>query len=347
MAAHKEWKKILVIVFMMGGILCLHYFTFPDMEYHHTVYRMLFFLPMVFGCFWFGLKGGAYVSASILIFYLPYVLKQWQRFSFEDFHRLSEIALYMVIAFILGFLVERGKRKHRALLRAESLAAIGRALSEVAHDMKTPLVAIGGFTDQVYRKLKSDDPNRKKLDVVIQEAARLESLVKNMLDFGRTIELQTHKINLNDLVLESLKVAQPLAEKAGVELKADLNFSLPPLLLDSPRVKQVLLNLLTNAVQASPAGEHILVKTRPARNGIVLEVIDRGCGINQEDHENVFQPFFSTKKGGSGLGLAIVKKIVEAHEGEASFCSNGQKGVTFRARFPFRESSEPRVIEAQ
>jgi signal transduction histidine kinase len=318
MAPNKEWKKVVVIAVMVSGIIFLHYFTFPDLIYRHAFYRMLFYLPLVLGCFWFGLKGAIYVSTSVLI-----------------------------IAFVLGFLVEKGKEKQIALLRAENLAAIGRALFEAAHEIKTPLVAIGGFADQVYRKLKSDDPNRRKLDVVIQETARLESLVNNMLDFGRTVELQTHKINLNELVLESLEVAQPLANKSGVVLKSDLDFSLPLFTADAPRVKRVLLNLMTNAVQASSADEVVLIRTRSVKEWAVLDVIDCGCGINQEDYENVFQPFFSTKKGGSGLGLPIVKKIVEAHAGEISFLSNGQKGVTFRVRFPYRESSEPKAIEAQ
>jgi signal transduction histidine kinase len=332
---------------MVSGIIFLHYFTFPDLIYRHAFYRMLFYLPLVLGCFWFGLKGAIYVSTSVLILYTPYVFKQWQGFSFEDVHKLSEVAISIFIAFVLGFLVEKGKEKQIALLRAENLAAIGRALFEAAHEIKTPLVAIGGFADQVYRKLKSDDPNRRKLDVVIQETARLESLVNNMLDFGRTVELQTHKINLNELVLESLEVAQPLANKSGVVLKSDLDFSLPLFTADAPRVKRVLLNLMTNAVQASSADEVVLIRTRSVKEWAVLDVIDCGCGINQEDYENVFQPFFSTKKGGSGLGLPIVKKIVEAHAGEISFLSNGQKGVTFRVRFPYRESSEPKAIEAQ
>lgn len=346
MAELKQWKRKLLIAVMVSGIIFLHYFTFPDLTYRHAFYRMLFYLPLVLGCFWFGLKGAIYVSASVLILYTPYVLKEWQGFSFEDFHKLSEVAISIFIAFVLGSLVEKGKEKQIALLRAENLAAIGRALFEAAHEIKTPLVAIGGFADQVYRKLGSDDTNRRKLEVVIQETARLESLVKNMLDFGRTIELQTHKMNLNELVLESLEVALPLASKSGVVLKSNLDPSLPLFAADALGVKRVLLNLMTNAVQASSAGEEVLVKTRSVQQWAVLDVIDCGCGINQEDYNNVFRPFFSTKKEGSGLGLAIVKKIVEAHAGEISFLSNGQKGVTFRVRFPFREASAPKGIEA-
>ncbi len=335
MSDNREWTKVVFIALMIGGILSLHYFTLPYMRYQHALYRMLFSVPLVLGGLWFGLKGAIYVCASVSILYLPYTIKQWQGFSLEHFHELLEALLYIIIALILGSLVEKERKKHRALLQAEGLAAIGRAISEVAHDMKTPLMAIGGFANQVSRKLPQDDPNQKKLDVVIQETARLESMVKAMLDFGRPLEIQPAKISLNELVLESIEVAQPVARKTGVELKADLEQSLPSPLLDGPRIKQVLLNLMTNAVHASPAGERVLVRTRLERNVVVLEVVDRGCGITEEHRESVFHPFFSTKKGGTGLGLGIVKKIAEAHRGEVSFRPNPGKGVTFSVRFPF------------
>jgi signal transduction histidine kinase len=110
-------------------------------------------------------------------------------------------------------------------------------------------------------------------------------------------------------------------------------------MLDPARFKQVLLNLITNAVQASPVGERVVVRTRLDNNIAKFEVIDWGPGINQEDGRNIFKPFFSKKKGGTGLGLAIVKKIVEAHRGEISYHSNGEKGVTFTVRLPVRRGN--------
>lgn len=158
MADHKERTKGVVVALMIGGILCLHYFTLPHMRYHHAVYRMFFYLPLVLGSLWFGLKGALYVSVSVSVLYLPHLIKEWQGLSLENFHKLMEGTLYIVIAVILGLLVEKERNKHRALLRAESLVAVGKAVSEVAHDMKTPLMAIGGFAHQVSRKLGQGDP---------------------------------------------------------------------------------------------------------------------------------------------------------------------------------------------
>ncbi len=336
MSNHNEQIKAVVIALMIGSILSLHYLTLHDMRYYHALYRMLFYVPLVLGSTWFGIKGAMYVCVSVSVLFLPHAMAQWEGFSFEDFMRLLEGVLYIVIALILGFLVEKERKKHRALLRTESLAAVGKTVSEIAHDMKTPLMAIGGFARQVSRKLGKGDPNHKKLDIIIQETTRLESMVGEMLDFGKPMKLQLTDTNLNELVLDSIKVAKPLAKKAGVALKTDLADSLAAIALDVPRVKQMLLNLITNAVQASPEGEHVLVRTRPGNPGVVLEVVDDGSGIAKEHHESIFHPFFSTKKGGTGLGLGIVKKIVETHGGEISFHPNAEKGVTFTVRFPFR-----------
>ena len=340
MAGHNRWKKIAFISLVTGGILFLHYFTFPDLKYHHAVYRMLLYLPLVLGCFWFGLKGAGYISIGVSAFYLPYLVHNWQGLSVDDFEKVLEGVLYFTIAFILGFLVERERKKHRALLQAESLAAVGRAISEVAHDMKTPLIAIGGFAGQVCGKLSSQDSNRRKLEIVMQETTRLEALVKNMLDFGKPLEVQREQTRLNELVLQTIETVRPMAQDEGVELEADLHPSLPSLMLDASRVKQVLINLMTNAVQASPKGERVQVKTLRNRQKVWLEVIDHGCGIPAQTQKTIFDPFVSTKKGGTGLGLAISKRIAEAHGGKIIFQSDGEKGATFTLRFPLAESDK-------
>ncbi len=334
MTVDRARKKIIVIFLILGCIFCVYYFTPPSMKYQHAVYRVLFYVPLVLASFWFGLNGSIYVCAAVAIFFLPYVVKYWHGFSLEDFHELLEFMLYIAVACILGLLVDKERKEHRALFRAESLAAVGRAVSEIAHDMKTPLMAIGGWTTLVLRGLRGEDPHRIKLEMVVQETARLDSMVKEMLDFSRPSELKLRKISLNELVRETVEVALPMPGNTKVDLKTDLQHSLPPLLLDGPQIKQVVLNLMTNAVQASPPGERVLVSTRVEKHDVVLQVADCGCGIREEDLESVFHPFFSTKKEGTGLGLGIVKKIVEAHQATVSFHPNPERGVTFIVRFP-------------
>jgi signal transduction histidine kinase len=336
MGDKKQKIKVGGIALMIASVLCLHYFTFPGMRYHHAVYRMLFYLPLILGSLWFGMKGALSVCLSVSFLFLPYAIMQWRGFTFENFQMLLEGVLYILIAFIIGVLVERERKKHRALLRAEKLSAVGKAVSEIAHDMKTPLMAIGGFATQVSGKLGRDDPDQKKLGIVIEETTRLESMVREMLDFAKPIEIGNAKTSLNALVQEAIEVSEPMAKENGVALQNDPAPSLPSLHLDAPKMKQALLNLFANAIQASSDGKDVVVRTRLEGRSVVLEVVDSGHGITEEHSQNIFHPFFSTKMEGSGLGLGIVKRIVEAHGGEISFVSIPGEGTTFAVRLPVK-----------
>ena len=337
-----KYLKITFIAILIAVVLFLHYFTLPTHAYYHAVYRMLFYIPLIMAGFWYGLRGALTVCAIVLVLFSPYVLMRWRGLSLEEFDTLMEGFLFIVTAFIIGLLSEREKKERGARIEVERLAAIGKTVSEVAHDMKMPLMAIGGFTRQVARALESGDANQKKLDIVIQETTRLESMVKEMLDFGKPIDLDLSQENISEIILYSVEISRPLARKADVELELDANpdHSLPAIPLDVSRMKQVVLNLLANAIQASPAGEKVRVRTSMNKNEVILKISDGGSGINEKDRANVFRPFFSTKKEGTGLGLPIVKKIVEAHGGQIDFHPNPTKGVTFVVRLPLAGRGE-------
>jgi two-component system sensor histidine kinase HydH len=326
--------RVTIIAVMIGGILCLHYLTVPQRAYYHAVYRMLFYLPLILGGLWFGLKGALSICAVVSITYSPFLIIHWKGLSVETFDKVLEGVLYVVVAVVLGLLVEKEKAEHKARMESERLAAVGKTVSEIAHDMKTPLMAIGGFASQAGRALERDDPNKNKLDIVVKETSRLESMVKEMLDFGRPLILEKSESDLNKIVLDSLEMSEPMAKEAGTVLAAQTESSLPAMPLDESRIKQVILNLISNAIQASPPGETISVRTAMGKRTAILEVSDCGCGIKEENRENVFRPFFSSKKNGTGLGLSIVKKIVEAHGGEIDFYKNPEKGVTFKVSLP-------------
>ncbi len=327
------WLKIGLTGGLLVGISLLHYLTDPYEMEIHAVHRRLYYLPLVLGSFWFGIKGAAAVSISAIALYFPYALYNW-RGTFHDFDTLLEGGLFVFIALTLGFLVERQKKEHAARIEAERLAAIGKVVSEIAHDMKSPLMAIGGFANQVSRKLPEDADSNKKLQLVIQETKRLEVMVKEMLEFGKPLQLVLSRADLNELAQETVEVLKPVAAKEEVELKFEPDRSLPALHLDDSKLRQVLANLIANAIQASDAGEEVLVKTRRSNSEALVEIADRGCGIPEQDREKIFQPFFSTKKKGTGLGLANVKRIMEAQGGKVTFHPNKDKGTTFIITLP-------------
>ena len=333
MTGHNRYLKITVIIVLIVLIFILHYSTINKDIIKHAVYRMLFYLPLILGSFWFGIKGAIGVSATVVILYTPYAYFQWGKYS-HDFHIVLEGVLYVCLSLILGYLSEREKREQAARLEAERLASIGRAVSEIAHDMKSPLMAIGGFVSQVSQKLDPEKKERKKLEIVIKETSRLETMVKEMLDFGHPMELQKSMVNINNLAGECVEAVLPIAESYNVDIFTEFDTDLPLVSMDGNRIKEVIVNLVTNALEVSPPGEKVLVKTLPAQNDILLEISDHGKGVKKEDMDKIFDPFYSTKKSGTGLGLAIVKKILAAHKGNVSVRQNPDKGVTFSLRIP-------------
>ncbi len=256
----------------------------------------------------------------------------------EEDYDASDVRQVTLLMDGMWKLIQR-EQAERALREAESLAAMGRALSAVAHDIKTPLVAIGGFTRIVNEHLEKGSPDRAKLDIVVGEVARLEQMIHQMLDFSRPLELNLSTEDLNRVIHESLVMIDAEAVKRRVRLDRNLAAA-PALPFDAMRMKQVLINLILNAIQASPADSTVAISTRLKGERVIIDITDCGCGIPVEKRKEIFLPFFSTKKEGTGLGLPIVKKIVQAHHGSIQILDNPKKGITFRVILPVRPSKE-------
>jgi len=159
-------------------------------------------------------------------------------------------------------------------------------------------------------------------------------MMKDLLDFARPLALQREQEDLNKLIAESLSVVEDEAQRRKVNIRHTPSEKLPPVAMDTMRMERVLINLIMNAVQASPEGETVTVQTYRDGSSLVVDIADCGCGIPLDNREEIFNPFFSTKKEGTGLGLPIAKKIVEAHEGHIKILDNPEKGVTFRLMIP-------------
>jgi PAS domain S-box-containing protein len=230
-------------------------------------------------------------------------------------------------------LVER-QRSEKALRDSERLAAMGSAVAGLAHDIKIPLISIGGFTELVQRHLGPGSRDYKALDIVLKETKRLEKMVKDILDFSRPLKLEKTSENTCTMVKEAIEIVADEAHTKNVRVNAHLSQCENPVSMDAIRMKQALINLVMNAIQATPTGRVVSVNLSRSGQEVVFDIIDRGDGIPLEDRCKVFSPFFTTKKEGTGLGLSIVKKIVEAHEGRLEILDNSGAGLTFRVLLP-------------
>ena len=326
--------KILVIALLIAATTFFHYSTELGAHYYHVFYQGLYFLPVLLAGFWFGLRGGILASLSITILYLPFTVMHWQAFSAEDFNNVMEIVLYNLVAVILGILRDREKKEQIRLHEAESLAAIGKAVSTLAHELKNPLVAIGGFSRLVKKHLPKNHPYRDKIDIIIEEGRRLEKMVKEILNFSRPPNMNFEKEDIKGIIDQSLPIVSHLAEGKNVGLSLEPTPHLPLVSLDSERLKQAFLNLLSNAIDASPEGGQVIVSIRQGGRSIMVDVTDHGPGIPNSQRGEIFSPFFTTKKHGTGLGLAITKNIIEAHKGSLEILDKPERGTLFRVTLP-------------
>ncbi|GBE13637.1 sensor protein ZraS [bacterium BMS3Abin13] len=333
-------KKILLLMLVIA-ISLLHYGIDRSHLHYHPYYSEFYYLPIVLAGLWFGLRGALTVSAAITVCYLPYVFRHWQGGSPYDFDKLVSVGLYNGLAVLVGILRNREMAASERLLQARHLASVGRSLAAVAHDMKTPLVVIGGLTRRVWEKMAADDPAREKLALVIREATRMEEMTKDMLDFSRPLNLHRTYADINKTVRDSLALVADAAKKKKVRIVPELCEGLPNIYFDAMRMVQVIVNLILNAVQASPAGGTVTVRTDRVGENVIVEVIDRGCGIREDQRGRIFDPFFTTKKEGTGLGLPIVRKIVDAHGWTMEILNNRDQGVVSRIMLTVDEEGLP------
>ena len=326
--------QIVVIFVLVFFVTMLHFLTRQEETILHVIYRELYFLPIILAGFWFGLRGGLATALVITALYVPIVIGKPRGLTGHDLGNLLEILLFNIIGILVGWLQDREIIHQQMRRKEEGLAAMGKAVACVAHDMKTPLIAIGGFAQQIRRKLPEEDRTGKKLDIVLQQTERLELMVKDMLGFAKPLDLNCQDDDFNKLLQETILIAEEKARKYHVQLSLQLQDDLPVCSYDSHRLQQALLNLINNAVEASPAGGEVIIRSKMDTNNLFIEVEDYGEGISTDKMDKILQPFVSSKKEGTGLGLPIVKKIAEAHGGILQYEQRDEKGMVFRIILP-------------
>ncbi len=242
------------------------------------------------------------------------------------------------------------------LVQSEKLAALGEVSAEVAHEIKNPLVSIGGFARRLQNTVKkitadSDDKEKKVKDlntyanIITGEVARLEKLLKNILFYSKAAVLEREEVQINDILAEVIYLFRSGFYGKSIVVNQEKSDDLPVLLLDRQKIKQVLINLFFNAMESMPEGGELNVETYQGeyilgQKVVTVRLEDTGGGIPQEIFDNIFNPFFSTKSSGTGLGLSISRKIIEHHGGTIRFENNIGHGVTVYIHLPLQNSPD-------
>jgi signal transduction histidine kinase len=215
------------------------------------------------------------------------------------------------------------------------LSASGRLTRGVAHEVKNPINAIVLHLQLLRNKLAHQEPDTQRhMDIIDSEIRRLDRVVQTLVDFTRPRDLHLEEVDFRLLMEDVAQLAAPDAEQHGVTIERHMSEQPLPVKADVDLMKQAMLNVVINGVQAMPEGGVLSISARREGTAIVAEVHDQGAGIPQDVHDKVFELYFTTKKDGSGIGLAQTYQILQWHYGSVDFESGGGAGTTFRFHLP-------------
>jgi signal transduction histidine kinase len=222
------------------------------------------------------------------------------------------------------------------------LSASGRLTRGVAHEVKNPINAIVLHLQLLRNKLSQQEPDtRRHMDIIDSEIRRLDRVVQTLVDFTRPRDLHLEEVDLRRLLEEVAQLAAPDAEQHGVTIERQMPEERLPIKVDVDLMKQAILNVVINGVQAMPQGGLLTISARRDHNAVVAEVRDQGSGIPRDAHDKIFELYFTTKKDGSGIGLAQTYQVLQWHYGSVDFESAEGTGTVFRFHIPKASAVEP------
>lgn len=349
----RAWSLVAAI----AGVSLLHYHTSTGHVWLHQFFQRAYYLPVILGALWFGWRGGTLTAALSGIFYTPHIVMSWRSELEYTVPQYVEIAMFFAVGVVTGILAdhERMQRKKveetarklsevyaqlqasfEQLRRADRLSALGELSAGLAHEIRNPLGSVEGAVQILRRPELAIESRNEFGDLAQKEVNRLKSLLTSFLNFARPQSPQRAPTEPGELLQSVSKLVTETAKMSGVQIRVQSVEDVPAIPVDPEQMKQVLLNLVINAIQATPDGGQVVLRAARETDGVTLEVQDQGVGIPSEDLERIFNPFFTTRPDGTGLGLSIAYQIVSQHGGHIAARRNPDQGMTFSVTLPFR-----------
>ena len=353
--------SFLVLIVIIIGLL--HFFTPGHLFFYHDTYRRLSYFPIVFGAIWFGFRGGLTLAIMSSIFFIPHILLYIGQGPETYLNELLEVILYLAAGTVTGLIVNKeNKLRQQYKLLSEKLeksysrlheetqllieveeqlsasqkfSALGKLSASLAHEIKNPLSSIKGTAEILLDEFPEDHPKREFAQILLKEAARLNTTVEEVLQYSRgqrgtgsATETVAKVINqVAGLLKSQLKkkaiFLEIVPEKAAEEFH-----------VDAGKLSQVFLNIILNGIDVVPKGGTIRVTLALADQGLEVSICDSGPGVPAADRERIFTPFVSGKEGGTGLGLSISRKIVESYGGRLTVSDSELGGASFTVFLP-------------
>jgi two-component system sensor histidine kinase HydH len=356
---------------LLSFVICislLHYLTPIHLHYLHDIFQRLYYLPIILAALWYGFRGGLLCSVVVSIAYAPHLLFQWGGHLTMEMEKYLEILMYNIVGSVTGLLSQRERERaedlqktaqgledsyqklqnqseriiviEEQLRRAEKLSTLGEMAAVLAHEIRNPLGSIRGTAEILRDDYKVGDPKHEFIEIQIKETERLNRVVEDFLRMARPQPSDMRPCP----VQEELETIVTLVSNDARNRKIRLILQPPtvPVIIraDGEKLRQAFLNIIINALQATPSGGSVIITTTVYQTSLYeIQFRDTGPGIDAETLTRMFEPFFTTKPDGTGLGLVITKKIIESHAGTLQVESVPGHGTTVIVRLPMQETT--------
>ncbi|TSK07827.1 MAG: sensor histidine kinase [Geobacter sp.] len=352
----------LLIVSFTTGISLLHYFTPLHLPYLHDIFQRLYYLPIILASLWFGLWGGVLCALIVSVVYAPHILFQWGGEMTLEMEKYLEILLYNIVGGVTGLLSQRERERsvelqrtadgleesyqklqiqseriiliEEQLRRAEKLSTLGEMAAVLAHEIRNPLGSIRGTAEILRDDYKPGDRKHEFIEIQIKETERLNRVVEDFLHMARPQPADMRPCVVQDELDSIVTLVTNDCKKRQIELVLQLSAAPVTIRADGEKLRQAFLNILLNALQATPARGKVVISTVVDQGEFLITFADTGPGIDATTQQKIFEPFFTTKADGTGLGLATSKKIIETHGGTLTVDSEVGCGTKVIFRLP-------------
>ncbi len=230
---------------------------------------------------------------------------------------------------------------HEQLVQSEKMAALGAMMAEITHEIRNPLVSIGGFTRRLAKKMQTGD-EKKYIDIILSEVSRLEGIIHDNLSYIKEMAPQLAATDINSLLEEIFTLYEDELAQRRIRVEKDFSPRLPRLMIDPQQIKQAVINILKNAMEAMENGGTLTIRTYTVDDAreAAIEFGDTGPGVSSKAMHNIFNPYYTTKTRGTGLGLPITNRIIKAHEGRIELRNKDTGGAVFTIKLPLPEMKE-------
>lgn len=330
---------IVVATLLITG---LHLFLMLQSS-HSIVFEELYYIPLLLGALRFDFKGAFFTYLLVSIAYVPFFFGAWSATPAQLIDRVIHLVFSGFFVIIAYKFAERERERHRQAEQERYFTGIGQAATVIVHDLKNPLVSVQGYARRI-QEGKGDAV--AAAGVIAASAQTMQRIVSDVLEFSKPLQLDRTSDDLCPAVRRAIEVCKAKAGKKKVDIAANLPSEPLICVFDRFLLERALVNLIDNAVDASPAGQTVLVVSSGSGNSLVISITDHGPGMDEVTLGQLCTLSFTTKDEGTGFGVPISKKIIEAHGGMFQITSALNRGTEVKITLPrtltgFRDDNLP------